>query len=47
MWGNPTSFHRGKCIVKNIEKRKILTYSIKKSYLMNLLTTNSAIYRSF
>ena len=45
MWGNPTPFHRGKSIEENIEERLILPLSIKKSFLMNPLTANSAIYR--
>ena len=45
MWGNPTFLHRGKSIEKNIEKREILTQSIEKSFLIDPLTTNDAIYR--
>ena len=44
MWGNPTIFHL-KNLLKNIEKRQILTQSIKKSFLVDPLTTNNAIYR--
>ena len=44
MWRNPTLFHRAKSIEKGIEKRYILTQSIKKSFLIDPLTTNNAIY---
>ena len=44
MWGNPILFHRVKYIGKNIEKKQILTQSIEKSFLIDPLTTNNAIY---
>ena len=44
MWCNPILFHRVKYIGKNIEKKQILTQSIEKSFLIDPLTTNNAIY---
>ena len=44
MWGNPIHFHRVKYIGKHIEKKQILTQSIEKSFLIDPLTTNNAIY---
>ena len=40
-----TLFHQAKSIEKNIEKRYILTLSIEKSLLIDLLTRNNVIYR--
>ena len=45
MWGNPTLFYWPKSIKINIEKRFILTQSIEKDVLIDLLTTNNAIDR--
>ena len=45
MWGNPMLFDRAKSIEKNIEKKEILTRSIEKSFVIDPLTTNNAIYR--
>ena len=44
MWGNLTLFHWGKSIEKNTEKRRILTKTVGKSFLIDPLTTNNAIY---
>ena len=40
-----TLFHHAKSVEKNIEKRYILTLSIEKSLLIDLLTRNNVIYR--
>ena len=45
MRGNPALFHRAKSIEKNIDKKLILTQSIEKSFLIDPLNTNNAIYR--
>ena len=44
MLGNTTCFHGSKSIEKNIEKRLILRQSIAKSFLIDPLTTNNAVY---
>ena len=38
-------FYREKAIEKNTEKRQILAQSIEKSFLVDPLNTNNAIYR--
>ena len=43
---NPTLCHRSKSIEKNIEKRRILTQSIEKSFLIDPLNTNNAVYNN-
>ena len=45
MWGNLTLFQKVRSIEKNTKKRSILTQSIEKSFLINPLITNNAIYR--
>ena len=42
MWGNSTLFHWKKSIEKIL--KKILTQSIEKSFLIDPLNTNNAIY---
>ena len=44
MWSNPTLFHQAESIEKNIEK-KINIDTIEKSFLIDPLTANNAIYR--
>ena len=42
MWVNPILYHREKnSMEKNIEKRQLLTKSVKKSFLKVTLTINN------
>ena len=45
MWGNLTLFQKVRSIEKNTKKRSTLTQSIEKSFLIDPLITNNAIYR--